>query len=410
MRQRLLGVFCACIAAWSVAACASMEVNVDVVDADEVRAYVAASASRRQAFTYLAQSEADVRGEVADVRAALNEAYAGLRGVYQTAHDGTRNAAARTTLQAAISDIGLFRDEAMADSGTYLTQAVLLNHQLREAYLRADRSEQFYSAGTFSTVLQQRIAAQQMLTDSVSDLIDGMEESLDANASLIAAAEPALAGAPAAEAGEGEADNATQEALAEARQQLEDLRSTVRSIIGDGSLVGSGYAYAVRSVPAEHWQDNFNQAYGGGFMGNTDIVIRLNSQGDFSVKGLTFDPSTVASVASRVSTQAVLLGAQIAGVPAQSSGSGSHHLAQANSALADAEETRLTREAMSAGRRRALLEMGMAILSEEDAISASGAGADESRDRADASIRAQFDAWENLMKLDGYPADAGGSD
>ena len=50
-------------------------------------------------------------------------------------------------------------------------------------------------------------------------------------------------------------------------------------------------------------------------MGNVNIAIRMSPSGNFTLKGMTLDPSAVAQVAAKVGTQSIMLAAQMAGVP-----------------------------------------------------------------------------------------------
>jgi hypothetical protein len=88
------------------------------------------------------------------------------------------------------------------------------------------------------------------------------------------------------------------------------------SIISPGDSVRSSEkAYALASAPESAWSKRFNLAKGQNFLGDGDIAIKLNSQGNFSVKGLTFDPSSSAKLLSKVAIQSLSYYAQLSGLP-----------------------------------------------------------------------------------------------
>lgn len=90
---------------------------------------------------------------------------------------------------------------------------------------------------------------------------------------------------------------------------------TVDELVWGTSLHDDSAAYAVANAPEAKWGLEYNRAYGRGKAGNFDIAIKLARKGDFTIKGMTFDPSKIAQVASKAATQAVLLAARIYGVP-----------------------------------------------------------------------------------------------
>ncbi|MEJ0038633.1 MAG: hypothetical protein WDO68_21585 [Gammaproteobacteria bacterium] len=102
--------------------------------------------------------------------------------------------------------------------------------------------------------------------------------------------------------------------------EVKQALHTINSPIGDGALGDSQFAYAVASVPEKEWRQDFNKAFARGRSGNVDIAIVLNEAADFSVKGMRFDATKVAQVASKVTTQSLLLAAGIAGVPVGKAG------------------------------------------------------------------------------------------
>ena len=139
-----------------------------------------------------------------------------------------------------------------------------------------------------------------------------------------------------------------------------------RSIIQDGSLAATEYAYLVARAPEHLWAINFNRAFASGNFGNVDVVIRLNSTADFSVKGMLFDASKVAQVASKVLTQSILVGAQMAGVPTATAGTGTQTggdaLSKSSADLATAEAAIAKRQALAESQRSAARALAHTIL------------------------------------------------
>lgn len=200
-------------------------------------------------------------------------------------------------------------------------------------------------------------------------------------------------------------------ALAQAQAAVVEASASaeLRSIIGDGSLASTEYAYTVASAPDHLWRRDFNRAYASGLMGSSDMVIRLNSTADFSVKGMLFDASTVASVASKVTTQALLLGVQMAGVPVPtprttSPTNGGDALSTASSALATADATLAQRRAVAAAQKEAIRALAQSLLSVSPALQnelKDKDGADDKRKALHSSIDASVAALRSLLAMDG---------
>lgn len=188
---------------------------------------------------------------------------------------------------------------------------------------------------------------------------------------------------------------------AQQRYQVSSVAVALRSPIGGGSLTASDFAYFVASAPPESWVPRFNRAYGTGQLGNSDIAIKLGEDGEFTVKGLTFDPSTVAAVASKVTTQALLLAAQLNGVPVGKSslaaGTPTPGFLGTGDDLSAQQTLMLQRTESINAQLRVVENLALAILNEEAAIKD-----DDKRAGARVAIRASFDAQRTMLALDGY--------
>jgi len=152
-----------------------------------------------------------------------------------------------------------------------------------------------------------------------------------------------------------------------AAQATAVIQAAQKSIIQGSEIATTEYAYAVASAPESLWKTNYNQAFGSGNFGNVDVVIRMNSTADFSVKGMRFDASTVAQVASKVMTQALLIGAQMSGVPVATastgSSSGGDALSKSSADLVALDSALARRGAISAAQRDAIRAAARTLLS-----------------------------------------------
>ena len=88
-------------------------------------------------------------------------------------------------------------------------------------------------------------------------------------------------------------------------------------LFDSGDIQQSPYVYYVASADEKKWAPKFDQTAGRGTFGNTDIAIKALAPGNFTIKGISFNPADVAATASKVTSQTVLLAAQVAGVPGQ---------------------------------------------------------------------------------------------
>ena len=185
------------------------------------------------------------------------------------------------------------------------------------------------------------------------------------------------------------------EATAQAEAQV---TGTANSIIGESGVFLSSdpLAYAVASAPEDYWAKFYNKAFAQGAFGNVNVAIKLASTGNFTIKGVTFDPSTVAQVASKVTTQAVIMAAQMYGVPISTpnaSGDGAA-LAQSSSRLAGTQQRAAAIAAVQRDIDAALIDIAQAIVQQRTALAA-----DTTRTQAIQTIRATFDAQKPRLQF-----------
>ena len=174
------------------------------------------------------------------------------------------------------------------------------------------------------------------------------------------------------------------------------------TILQDTSIANTEYAYMVPSAPAPLWAPNYNQAFASGTLGNVDIVIRMNSTADFSVKGMLFDASKVAQVASKVMTQALLIGAQMSGVPVAraSSGttSGGDALSQSSTELSSLESSLARRQALTGAQRDAIRAAARTILGSAPALQTEPLKGKPAEDAARAALHHSIDATLGALR------------
>ncbi|MGJ3233179.1 MAG: hypothetical protein ACFE0P_15420 [Oceanicaulis sp.] len=372
--------------------CAKLQVRVDVADANEVRAAVALERARSDAVDIAARSDAELRAEAVAMKAEVDELFNTFANAISELGDGLP-AGPRAALSASAQRYRAGSEEEAAlhqAIDDWYQEAVRLHMEIRRTYAVSQPEERWYATGRLAELIRRRRELDRTSLSDIEASIGQVRRAIVDTVNLAPAAVPAqpsadraLAGArtaaPVEAAAEGAPDQEAQSAL-ETRvtaAAVRAQRAIERSIIADGSLVGSGFAYPLASLDEAFWEERYNEARGLGYFGNTNIVIRMNHLGDFSVKGLSFDASTVAAVAGKAATQAVLLGAQIAGAPVTTqaqSGQGSGEAADTNALVTASQRVQAAQlslagaDASEDARRMALIELGFAVLNEENAI------------------------------------------
>lgn len=98
------------------------------------------------------------------------------------------------------------------------------------------------------------------------------------------------------------------------------VHSRELSRLSTATLDADPMVSAVAGAGDTDWKRRFHRIVGRGILGNSSVAIKMEKGPsettfpEFTLKGLTFDPSDVARMASRVTSQALALGAQMAGV------------------------------------------------------------------------------------------------
>jgi hypothetical protein len=168
-----------------------------------------------------------------------------------------------------------------------------------------------------------------------------------------------------------------------------------------GNIQHSPYAYYVGKALEKDWVPEFDKSVGRGTFGNTDIAIKALGPGNFTIKGVTFNPADVAAMAAKVTSQTVLLAAQVAGVPVKLSGAPDATkpgaaLAKSSAAVSTALSTSERVDARMLAHRDALRRIAAALVRERDVIKN---GTNAERKAALDSIKAVYESHASRLRV-----------
>ncbi len=396
------------VAALGLAGCASLRVSVDVLDPQHVQAEMADERVRKllRAITKADPGELAAGAERAFQAYQLEvvklaNSYDAL-GKTLSEDDGAELMNVAEDLRTAVA--GPSRAAIQTEHGIGI-------EQLAQEIRQAGATLKWIGQGSIPTSLRdlltqfaalskKRVVEQQR---DISELIRHKQQVL--------ARRLATTPAPSAAAAKLAAANTnTPQARAAVAQEAATVAVTRRSIIEGSEITHTEFAHVVANAPDKLWAKNFNQAYGNGSFGNVDIVIRMNSTADFSLKGMRFDASTVAQVASKVMTQSLLIGAQLSGVPVPTARSasgaaatGGEALSGASSDLAGLQASLARRQAQAEAQRDAVRAAARSILgsrAQMDAAEFDAKGkADDSRSAMHKGIDATLTALRPLLSM-----------
>ncbi|WP_300531799.1 hypothetical protein [Maricaulis sp.] len=373
-------------------ACSSLQVRVDIANPDEVRVLADAGEDWRRMHIYRRQTQADLEARVASLRERYEVEFASVARALETVAANTQDQNIKDWVQTQSDGLSRFLapdSDINRAFATYISRAMTLNEALNTALGSASEADRYWIRGPVAQALGARIAYDQTFIREQDSQIEFVGE----YAQGVIDRHRRLVGAPAPAPAESGASQAV--ANAQAR-----LKAHLRSIIGNGSLVDSDYAWHLANLPEEYWSEEFNEARAATFFGNGDIVLRLNSQGDFSVKGMSFNPASTAAMASKAATQILLTMAQASGVPVTSGTAGEPGaaLANAGASLEQGQDTLMQRDAREQAWRAAIHDMASVILVEEGRLS----DTDATRTAADATIESAFGAYRSLLDMSDY--------
>jgi len=392
-----------------LASCGSLQVDVDVLNPRVIEAEVERIQNREALDLALSQSRDGLHQYFVDFHKVHRQYYEDLKTQYLADAEHLVKPDENTT------------DDEMALAKIVLTE--IANELLTEIFDRLvfpqyDVTEQ----QVWDLYLEARILAKERANAS-ADEIAGITEQLTQVAMSTRAIKIGFAAwverdigrqalasiqelqvSPVSETQKETSVAAITETTNKAGNEVEIIKKT--SLIGQGSLFQDPHAFAVASADDDMWADHYNQVFGKGHFGNLNVAIKMNSPADFTLKGLTFDPSQVASIAAKVSTQALLVATQIAGVPVNVSGSQQSNpasgngaaLAASSDALATVQAQTAQAEAKQADYLDALITIGLAITREDNE---NGLQADPApmREKSAEAILSTFDAHKARLNL-----------
>ena len=304
MSAMLKRLSAAVIGAACLSGCASLEVKVDTLRPSYVRQIALDDSLRREAMAVLAgdqtQVDAFVRAQKRDYLDYRTRCLTSARDLAAAEAPVADRAGVVSSFNQAISEPGLLAQVDGLFSGlkTYLTDAERQTRQELESAgtggLIASLDSRDLSATSRDTLLRRRAR----FTDAAASLYDVRAGQLPVCGQMV----EQMTGEPPSGEAAAQAVALTTEATAKAQA------SARRVITGDGVLLlDRAEAWSVAGAPEEAWATNFNRATVTGFGGGTDIAIVMNSTGDYSVKGFTFDGRSTANMMSKVGGQALRL-------------------------------------------------------------------------------------------------------
>jgi len=196
-------------------------------------------------------------------------------------------------------------------------------------------------------------------------------------------------------------------ALDEKQQTLvASAQAVFTSVVGGGTLLNAQReAYYVVNADEKLWANRYNRAYGRGYGGGTDVVIKLNDTADFTVKGLVFDARSTAEMVKKVGVSAIGLIASAYGAPvsitAGSNGAGTMTFSQTDK-IGAADVSLAVGKKRDQAYRESLSRLADDILAEMPALKA-----DATKDAAAARVMTVFTATKAVITATaGAPAPA----
>jgi hypothetical protein len=160
--------------------------------------------------------------------------------------------------------------------------------------------------------------------------------------------------------------------LLEARRKLVEPGKLRLDLLTAGlGLFDDPYAAYLVNAPEQYWQGVYNRAHGSGVFGNTDLAIKMEGPGMFTVKGVKQGASKLTQASLQVLKQGVQLVGAAYGVPL--AGLASKPVAAVGDLAGQAGELveAATAPALS---RRATVDLLDALLAERTALTAADAG------------------------------------
>ncbi len=361
--------------------CGNLTVTMGVLSPEIVRAEMDKELVARLLPTVLASTPASIEADVAKLRGAHFQAYENLRKQYeanaaklpQSAQNGLLGAARGLTDDFNTNTASFYRSLTV-DLAQY---RVDLKAKMEGRYSVAPGEAAYLPTVEVLRVWQKRVG-------QASSAIRGdIAQKVTNAASRI---EQASSGALV---------------VPDLQSWIRTEQAPVSDQVAQLSIQNSPAAYAVANADDNAWAQRYNNVFTRSQGGASDVAIKLDPlTGNYLLKGLSFDPSDVAAVASKVTTQALLVSAQIAGVPvkqasAAADGTAGKALATSSGALADAQAAVESRRVQDEARKAALIALANIILNEEADFKST---TDDTRKAAVAVIRSAFEKRLSIIR------------
>jgi len=394
--------------------CAQIEITVDAANPSKVEEANSIQQLVVTASRYAAEDDLDrletakhLMSELRETESRLQEHYhnkaSQLAAELEQIADADAEAPRRQALSTRVEQLRQLADSPLIDPAYFQDLERWID--LYPEYTRQVRAglRGYRETGSLASLEQLRTAVHRRETIE-EGLIEGAEQEIESAREAIEGAKPEIESAneTTERARSDTKMTSNTERLDEqiniAQAALTRLR---RPITAGTSLVGTGISWPLLSIPDEAWEERFNRAFGRGVFGNSDIVLIMDNVAQFSVKGMSFDPSSVAAAASKISSQMLIYLTQFAGAPLptgtlnDTSGSAyrlpDESINQAENALASAERLRTARES-------ALYELGALVLRHSTGME-QGASSAEQVTSSTADILAAFEELRPILEF-----------
>jgi hypothetical protein len=366
--------------------CAELTVRVDILNPMEVHRITDNARMTVLYYEVARSTEASIHEQVEALWDRQRKAYAGLAAACLLAagKPGVTEPA-RELLQSRARGLQEVSRSGSPIYGMYVKYREALLEQARRVRAAAGKNP-FDEHGALTEPVMAALRVRQTELDRLQVEIFKNIDAATSDQSMISAS---LSGGGSQE---------VQALVQEQKTQVRDAKLAFDTITGGRSLSASEYAFAVASARDQAWKPSFNEATGVGAFGNSEIVIKVDKAGEFTVKGMQFDPGTIAAVASKVTTQSLLMAAKLAGAPvaapAVSEASKSPGPVDAGEADVARQSALLTRSAGLSAREQAIRGLAETILAAEDDLDS-----DARRDSADKAIKDHFEAYSDIIRL-----------
>jgi hypothetical protein len=384
-----------------VTGCGSLRVEVSVLNPQVIEREDDRLVVRQRLPFALNESEASLRRDVATLQTGHFAIYTALSQAYLKEAAGAKGEDSVRLARIADGLQGQFGQSIGPEYGRLANELVALNAEIRaldaEVAKEPDNGKKPEGLNAPAMRLALRLRQYDAAKEQVRGLLVGDTASLkSAQKDLASRQKKPLSGA-----------------AADTVKKAEEAAFTVaQSILAGRKLIrDSPYLHAIAGADERFWAKRYNDVFGGGTLGNVDVAIKLDDTGDFSLKGLTFDPSDIARAVAKAGTQALLLTAQVLGVPvtrtgAEVTGQPGAALAKSSHELAEVERTARQAE-KGAEARDAALRIVAGTIVDTRAEWSSGAS-DATRAGAIAALRKIYEAQK--PKLAPAASTPGGSD